>query len=212
MATTVSNTDTLDKEISQVEAQLRELTRQRAHADRACADTALPDEKTSADTTLRRQQHLRRGIIPYLRDYNWRVILTAPVIYATAIPLAFLDLSLTLYQWICFPAYRIKRVKRSEFIVIDRHQLAYLNTLEKLNCVFCGYANGLLAYAHEIASRTERFWCPIKHAAMTRGQHRRTSAFVEYEDGAGYRNLQRDNAARSRSAPCGPGGCDACKL
>lgn len=212
MQTSVSDPATLDKEILQAEAQLRTLIRQRDHAGRACADVDPSDSAPAPETTLRRQQHMRRGIIPYLRDYNWRVVLTAPVIYATVVPLALLDLSLSLYQRICFPGYRIERVKRSEFIVIDRHQLAYLNTLEKLNCVFCGYANGLLAYAHEIASRTERFWCPIKHAAMARGAHSRTAAFVEFEDGAAYRNRQRENAAHSKSMSCGPGGCDSCKL
>jgi hypothetical protein len=50
-------------------------------------------------------------------------------------------------------------------ISFDRRKLAYLNAIEKLNC---DYANGILTYAREIASRTEQFWCPIKHAAMPR--------------------------------------------
>ena len=31
-----------------------------------------------------------------------------------------------------------RRVRRSRYFVIDRHHLAYLNGIEKLNCVYCG--------------------------------------------------------------------------
>jgi len=33
---------------------------------------------------------------------------------------------------------------------MDRHHLAYLNVIEKLNCEYCGYANGVFAYVREI--------------------------------------------------------------
>lgn len=66
--------------------------------------------------------------------------------------------------------------------MIDRHHLAYLNSIEKLNCVYCGYANGLLAYAREIVARTEQYWCPIKHAHKLLGTHDRYARFVDYGD------------------------------
>ena len=56
------------------------------------------------------------------------------------------------------------QVKRSEYVIIDRNHLSYLNLIEAFNCVYCGYANGVIAYVREIASRTEQHWCPIKHA------------------------------------------------
>jgi hypothetical protein len=31
-----------------------------------------------------------------------------------------------------------------------------------VNCVYCGYFNGLIAYVQEIAARTEQFWLPHK--------------------------------------------------
>lgn len=92
------------------------------------------------------------------------VVLTAPVIYGLIVPFALLDLCVTVYQSVCFRAYGIPRVRRADFIRIDRHHLQYLNALQKLNCVYCGYCNGLIAYIAEVAGRTEAYWCPIKHA------------------------------------------------
>ena len=66
--------------------------------------------------------------------------------------------------------------------MIDRHRLPYLNAVQKLNCLYCGYGNGVIAYAREIIARTEQFWCPIKHARRTHGAHARTSKFVDFGD------------------------------
>jgi len=91
-------------------------------------------------------------------------ILTGPFIW---IPLPFLimcDLVCELYQFICFPVYKIEKVKRSEYILIfDRNKLKYLNAFEKLCCMYCGYANGVLRYIKEIAGKTEKYWCGIMH-------------------------------------------------
>ena len=92
-----------------------------------------------------------------------------------------------LYQAICFRAYRIARVHRSEFVVIDRQHLACLNWIEAINCVYCGYGNRVLAYVREIASRTEQYWCPIKHAHKVTDPHQRYYQFLEYGDAEGYR-------------------------
>lgn len=120
-------------------------------------------------------------------------VLTAPVIYAMVIPIALLDLFFSVYQAICFPVYGIPRVSRRAFVVIDRHHLEVLDWFEKLNCVYCGYANGVLAYAREIAARTEQYWCPIKHARTALGAHARYAAFMEYgsEDFEGGRETLR---------------------
>jgi hypothetical protein len=32
---------------------------------------------------------------------------------------------------------------------IDRHRLGYLNVIEKANCVYCSYANGVVAYVRD---------------------------------------------------------------
>lgn len=86
-----------------------------------------------------------------------------PFIYAMIIPLALLDAFLAVYHRICFPLYGISLVKRSHYLRFDRHKLAYLTPLEKINCTYCGYANGLIQYAARIAGETERYWCGIRH-------------------------------------------------
>lgn len=136
---------------------------------------------------LAKQRELKKGLLRFWRESNFLNFISSPLIYALVIPLMFLDLSLTLYQFICFPIYRIRKVRRSDFIVIDRHHLGYLNAVEKLNCAYCGYGNGVIAYAREIASRTEERWCPIKHARRARGAHQRYYQFADYGDAEGYR-------------------------
>jgi hypothetical protein len=79
------------------------------------------------------------------------------------VPLVLLDISMEIYHRICFPLYGIDYVNRKEYIKIDRHRLSYLTGLEKINCAYCGYANGLMHYASIIAGETERYWCSIKH-------------------------------------------------
>jgi hypothetical protein len=62
------------------------------------------------------------------------------------IPIALADLIGSMYQAICFPIYGIPKVHRGEYLSFDRHRLSYLNFAEKLNCDYCAYVNGILAY------------------------------------------------------------------
>lgn len=113
-------------------------------------------------------------------------LLTGPVIYSMIVPLLLLDLCVSLYQWICFPVYRIDRVLRADYFVYDRRHLGYLNFIERFHCSYCSYANGLLAYATEIVGRTEQYFCPIKHARKVLGQHARHARFLEFGDPVDY--------------------------
>lgn len=106
--------------------------------------------------------------------------LTMPVIYGMLVPLALLDLCISFYQLTCFPIYGIARVKRSNYILVDRQYLAYLNIIEKADCIYCGYAVGMIAYASEILARTEQYFCPIKHARKMLGVHARYAQFLGY--------------------------------
>ena len=80
--------------------------------------------------------------------------------YVCALPFFLLDLTVCFYQWTCFPVYGIPKVRRSEYLIFDRGRLPYLNVVEKAGCVYCSYANGLLAYIGEIVARTEQHFCP----------------------------------------------------
>lgn len=136
-----------------------------------------------------RQRHrlLAMTIRRFLRQSSLLAILTAPVIWACLLPAVLLDLFVSIYHAICFPVYGIPKVKRGDYIVIDRHALGYLNAIEKLNCLYCGYVNGLLGYSREIAARTEQYWCPIKHARKVAAIHSRYRRFLEYGDAENYR-------------------------
>ncbi|MBK1724203.1 hypothetical protein [Thiocystis violacea] len=136
-----------------------------------------------------RRLYLRQRIPAwrYIQRAPIAVILTAPLIYGMVLPFAILDLSITLFQQVCFRIYGIPLVRRSDYLVIDRHRLPYLNLIERLNCVYCGYGNQVLEYAREVAGRTEQFWCPIKHARRTVDPHARTQRFFSYGDAAAYR-------------------------
>lgn len=140
------------------------------------------------EATKRYHKTLVTRIYTYISDAAWLNILTAPVIWFCLVPVIFLDLAATVYQAICFPVYNIPKVKRNDYIVIDRHALKYLNAIEKLNCVYCGYFTGLITYVQEIAARTEQYWCPIKHARKISNIHSRYKRFFEYGDGNEYRN------------------------
>jgi hypothetical protein len=129
---------------------------------------------------------LKMGIFRWIAADRPQNFLTGPVIYCLILPLAILDLCVTVYQATCFPIYRIARARRGDYIVIDRHHLGYLNAFERFHCVFCGYANGLLAYTSEIAARTEQYFCPIKHAHRVLGASARYQRFLAFGDAADY--------------------------
>ena len=146
-------------------------------------------------------RRVRLGVVRFLGGAAPAVVLTAPVIYSLIIPLAIADMWVSAYQAICFRAYGLPRVKRSDYLAFDRHKLNYLNIIEKLNCDFCAYANGVIAYVREVASRTEQYWCPIKHAVKISDPHHRYYEFLEYGDAEGYRARLDAFRARLREAP-----------
>ena len=139
-----------------------------------------------AKDILRLHRSLKKGMFVYLFSSSFSTVLSAPVIYAMIFPAFIMQIFCSFYQSICFPIYGIPKVERGDYIQFDRHKLAYLNSIEKMNCDFCAYFNGSLAFAREIASRTEQYWCPIRHAIAIKGSHSRYNRFVEYGDAAAY--------------------------
>jgi hypothetical protein len=148
-------------------------------------------------------RRLKTGVTRFLAEAPIASILTAPVIYSLIVPIVLLDVWANLYQQICFRAYGIPRVRRADHIVFDRARLGYLNWIEALNCLYCSYANGVAAFVREIASRTELYWCPIKHALRTADPHRRTLQFLDYGDADGYRSRLEElrDRLREETAP-----------
>jgi hypothetical protein len=140
-----------------------------------------------AEEVARQQRRLKSGLFRYLAESRPLNVLTAPVIYSGLAIFILLDLFLTFYQTICFPIYGIPKVIRSEYLVFDREDLPYLNIIEKFNCFYCAYGNGLAAYFREIAARTEQYWCPIKHARRIKAAHSSYARFFEFGDAESYR-------------------------
>lgn len=132
-------------------------------------------------------RRLRMTVRSFLGKSPLATILSAPVIYSLILPMVVLDAWASLYQSVCFRVYGIPRVSRREYINFDRRHLSYLNWIEVLNCLYCGYANGVVAYVREIGGRTEQYWCPIKHALKISDPHSRYHDFLEYGDAEGYR-------------------------
>jgi hypothetical protein len=146
---------------------------------------------------LRRHREMKISLWNYVANARPMVVLTAPIIYSGIFIIVMLDLFVTVYQHICFRAYGIQVVKRGDYMIFERAHLEYLNALQMLNCAYCSYGNGVVAYAREVFARTEQYWCPIKHAKkMVMGYHERYGDFEEFGDAEAF--VERYNKAHNR--------------
>ncbi len=170
--------------IQQMELEIeQEMKRKRAELQADFEETRVRFERE----VLEQQRRFKTGVMAYLLTANWLSVVTAPVIYSVLFPMLLLDLFITIYQHVCFRAYGISRVKRSDYFVYDRAHLAYLNLIEKINCAYCSYGNGLMAYGREVVARTEQYWCPIKHARKIMAAHPYYTGFVDFGDAQSYK-------------------------
>jgi len=116
--------------------------------------------------------------------------ISVPFIYSMVIPAIILDIFLEVYHRICFPLYGIAYVKRSSYIYLDRHKLSYLSVIEKINCTYCGYVNGLFGYAVAIGGETEKYWCGITHESRReKYQPDHHKDFLPYNDKNAFLNF-----------------------
>ena len=150
---------------------------------------------------LRIHQAIKTRASRYFIEANPLIVLTAPVIYSLIVPIALVDIWVMAYQAVCFPIYKIPKVRRRDYLVFDRHHLAYLNIIEKINCAYCSYCNGAIAFVREVASRTEVYWCPIKHARRVLGPHPHYQGFADFGDAEGFRKQldQMKDGVKSRA-------------
>ena len=96
---------------------------------------------------------------------HFRILIVMPVIYSMIVPLVLIDLTVSFYQWICFWAYGIPYVKRGKYIQHLHRGGHMVHPWDRLNCLYCSYANGVIAYVPAILVETEKYWCPIKYQA-----------------------------------------------
>ncbi|MDP1594344.1 MAG: hypothetical protein Q8L80_08920 [Gallionella sp.] len=166
-------------QIGQLEAELQTALDEQASRLRY----QIEDKRIIFEQTIRAaHRHVKLGVFRWFLTVRPQNFLTMPVIYSLIIPLVLFDLCVTFYQWICFPVYGIARVRRADYIVMDHQQLAYLNIIEKVHCMYCSYAVGMLGYAREVTARTEQYFCPIKHASKILSAHSRYKDFLDYGD------------------------------
>jgi len=92
------------------------------------------------------------------------ILILLPLLWTLIIPLVVLDIRIEIYHRILFPLYKLPYVKRSDYIqIMDRARLPYLTIIQKINCIYCGYANGIVRYWVQIAWQTEHYRCGIQH-------------------------------------------------
>jgi hypothetical protein len=176
--------DELSQRIKTLENQL-EAAREEKH--RAFQFRWSKGKVKFEEAVLAEHRKLKSSLARYVLDSTFLTILTAPVIYLGVVPFLLLDLFLVVYQSICFPVYGIPKVHRADYLIFDRGQLKYLNLVERINCIYCSYGNGVVAFAREISGRTEQYWCPIKHAHRLRSFHSRYGHFMDYGSAGEYR-------------------------
>ena len=145
-----------------------------------------------SDVALKNKKS-KTGTLNYIISAQIRHIISASFIYMMVVPAAFLDFFLFVYQNICFRLYDIPLVKRSDYIVYDRKQLDYLNSIQKFNCIYCSYVNWLFSFATEVWWRTEKYWCPIKHARKMKWWHDWQEHFADYGDIEWFKEVFKSN-------------------
>lgn len=148
--------------------------------------TATPEITNASDGKRLTERPVIR-LWSYVVEARIGVAVTAPLVYGCFFAFAFLDASISLYQAVCFPIYEIPKARRGDYMRFDRAKLRYLNLLERFNCLYCSYANGVIAFATEVAARTEQHWCPIRHNERPRRAHDRYDHFLPYHDEEAYR-------------------------
>ena len=141
---------------------------------------------------LEKQKENMKNLLAWFREVPLLHFLAAPIIYGMVIPAILLDVLIFIYQQVVFRVFKFKLIKRSDYIVFDRHYLGYLNPVEKLNCVYCSYMNGLMQYVSAIASRTEFYFCPIKHAKKVAYDHDYYKDYLVYGDEDDYQKKLKE--------------------
>ena len=147
-----------------------------------------------------KQKENMKNLLAWFREIPLFHLLSSPLIYAMVIPAVALDIILFVYQQLIFRIYKFKFIKRSDYIMYDHQYLGYLNAIEKFHCLYCSYFNGLMQYAAAIASRTEFYFCPIKHAKKVAYEHDYYDRYFEYGDGDDYQTKLKELRDRSEKS------------
>jgi len=184
--------DKIKEIIAEIEAMKvklgEEIAQQESHISYEIHNGYVEFEKNVLD----KQKENMKNLLAWFREIPLLHLLSSPLIYGMLIPAILLDLILFIYLQVIFRIYKFKMIKRSDYILFDRQYLGYLNPIEKLNCMYCAYFNGLMQYASAIAGRTELFFCPIKHAKKIAYKHDYYDEFLAYGDEEDYQKKLKE--------------------
>lgn len=87
----------------------------------------------------------------HIRRIGWARTFAGGLSMYLCIPLLIVlhvTVCVALYQWLLRPLFGIPRVRWADHVIIDRHRIAGMSWFDKFNCMFCGYANGLVTMAN----------------------------------------------------------------
>jgi len=172
--------DTIKKMITDIESMKaklgEEIAKQEEYASYEIKNGYVAFEKE----ILAKQKENMKSLWLWFTETPLLHLLSSPVVYVMVLPAMLLDMMLFIYRKVVSSVFKFDFPERKEYVVFDRQYLGYLNIMEKLNCMYCSYFNGLMAYAAAIASRTEYYFCPIKHAKKVAYKHEYYDAFLRY--------------------------------
>ncbi|MEF2176107.1 MAG: hypothetical protein V3575_06540 [Candidatus Absconditabacteria bacterium] len=134
------------------------------------------------DIAINQEQDRFTQLLQKYLSKTVRHVLSIPFIWSPFVAVIILDFFIEFYHTFAFPLYGIPKVDRGEYIKFDRNKMKYLTTFQRVNCMYCSYVNGFIAYAMEIAGRTERYWCPLKYKNEAKKSHDWYNDFADYND------------------------------
>lgn len=112
------------------------------------------------------KRHINVVVQKNLHYYPNSFILSFLAMLYTAVgilPMFAIDVYTVIFQYVYFGIHHIPKLDRREYVVMDRHRLRGLSPTQKVNCVYCGYANGVAGFAKAVVEQMERFSCAVKH-------------------------------------------------
>ena len=74
-------------------------------------------------------------------------------IYGMIFPFVFGDILTIFFQEVTHLITGTPKIKRSEYIKFSRAKLPKLNILQKIGCIYCDYANGLIAWIKAVVNQ-----------------------------------------------------------
>lgn len=90
---------------------------------------------------------------------GWARTITGGMSMYLSIPvwlLFHLSSSTTLYHFFLRPLLGLKKISIDDYVVLDRHTIDGMALVDRINCIFCGYANGLTKMMNDQIDQLEK--------------------------------------------------------